>query len=86
MFRRVEYLISCTHPQHDFMDVDPVTQRVSGMYNRIRNTVHLPSGDPEIEPELANATVETTGWRGATSVWEFGAPQQISTGFASWLR
>jgi len=30
------------------------------MYNRIRNTVDSPSGDPENEPELANATVETT--------------------------
>jgi len=35
------------------------------MYNRIRNTVDSPSGDPEIEPELANETAETTGWRGA---------------------
>jgi len=45
----------------------PLTQRVSTMYNRIRNTVDSPSGDPEKEPELANETVETTGWRGATS-------------------
>ena len=36
------------------------------MYNRIRNTVDSPSGDPEIEPELANETVETTGGRDAT--------------------
>jgi len=66
----VEYLISCTHPQHDvFVAVDPFdTQRVSRMYrpNRIRNTVDSPSGDPEIELELANGTAETTGGRGAT--------------------
>ena len=40
------------------------------MYNRIRNTVDSPSGVPEIEPELANGTVETTVGRGATT----GAP------------
>jgi len=48
----------------------PLTQRVSRMYKRIRNTVDSPSGDPEIEPELANETVETTGGRGTTT----GAP------------
>jgi len=36
------------------------------MYNRIRNTVDSPGGDPESEPELANGSVETTGGRGAT--------------------
>jgi len=44
----------------------PLTQRVSSMYNRMRNTVDSPSGDPENEPELANETEETTGGRGAT--------------------
>jgi len=38
------------------------------MYNRMRNTVDSPSGDPENEPELANETEETTGGRGATCV------------------
>ena len=50
--------------------LNPLTQRVGRMYNRIRNTVDSPSGDPENEPELANGTVETTGRRSATS----GAP------------
>ena len=71
MFRRVEYFISCTHLQHDvFLAVDSLTQRVSQMYNRICNTVDSPSGDPEVEPEVANGTIETTGGRGATT----GAP------------
>ena len=48
----------------------PLTQRFSRMYKRIRNTVDSPSGDPEIEPELANETVETTGGRDTTT----GAP------------
>ena len=48
----------------------PLTQRVSSMYNRMRNTVDSPSGDPENEPELANETEETTEGRGATT----GAP------------
>ena len=47
----------------------PLTQRVSSVYNR--NTVDSPSGDPEIEPELANETVETTGGRGATCTTRF---------------
>ena len=44
----------------------PLTQRVSSMYNRMRNTVDSPSSDPENEPELANETEETTEGRGAT--------------------
>ena len=39
---------------------------VAVYYNRISNTVNLPGRDTEIEPELANATVETTRRQSAT--------------------
>jgi len=44
----------------------PLTQHVSRVFDRIRNIVDSPGGNPESEPELATATVETTGRRGAT--------------------
>ena len=45
----------------------PLSQHVSRVFNRIRNIVDSPGGNPENEPELAAATVETTGGRDATT-------------------
>ena len=42
----------------------PLSQHVSRIYNR--NIVDSLGVDPDIEPELANSTVETTGRRRAT--------------------
>ena len=47
------------------------TQHVSRVFNRILNIVDSPGGNPENEPELATATVETTGRRGATQAYIF---------------
>jgi len=61
----------------------PLSQHVSRIYNCIRNNVDSPGGNPEIETELANATVETTGWRGATTgdpTW--GSNQVVTTQLA----
>ena len=44
----------------------PLTLHVSRVFNRIRNIVDSPGGNPENEPKLPVATVETTGGRGAT--------------------
>jgi len=44
----------------------PLTQHASRVFNRIRYIVDSPGVNPESEPELATATVETTGGRGAT--------------------
>ena len=44
----------------------PLTEHASRVFNRIRNIVDSPGGNPESEPELATATVETTEGRGAT--------------------
>ena len=58
-----------------------VTQNVSRVLNRIRNIVDSPGGNPENEPELATATVESTGERDATyipaSVSGWNCPQQF---------
>ena len=39
----------------------PLTQHVSRIFKRTRNTVDSMGGNPENEPELATVTVETTG-------------------------
>jgi len=46
----------------------PLTQHVSRIFKRTRNTVDSPGRNPENEPELAALTVETTGLRGATDL------------------
>jgi len=60
-------LIFYTHPQHHgYVAVDSTNTAVIGVLNRIRNIVDSPGGNPEIEPQLATVTADTTGRRGAT--------------------
>jgi len=55
----------------------PLTQHASRVFNRIRNIVDSHGGNPESEPELATATVETTGGRGATVIIQTGEYRPI---------
>ena len=58
----------------------PLTQHVSKIFSRTRNTVDSPGGNPENEPELAAASLETTERRGATTgVPTWGTNRVVAT-------